>query len=113
MSDDVMKRIAAIIAADPVVLFMKGTPMAPQCGFSATVARILMQIGAEFASVNVLEEPQIREAIKSYADWPTIPQLYVGGEFVGGADIVRDMMATGELLALLEAKNVKITRVTL
>jgi len=111
MSDDVMTRIAQIIAADPVVLFMKGTPLAPQCGFSAAVARILMQLGVQFASVNVLAEPEIRDAIKIYADWPTIPQLYVGGEFIGGADIVRDMMATGELVAMLKAKNVAMTGV--
>lgn len=111
MSDDVMKRIAEMIAADPVVLFMKGTPLAPQCGFSATVARILMQLGVQFASVNVLAEPDIRDAIKIYADWPTIPQLYVAGEFIGGADIVRDMMATGELVAMLKANNVTMTGV--
>jgi monothiol glutaredoxin len=109
MSDDVTTRIARIIAADPVVLFMKGTPMAPQCGFSAAVGRILMQLGVAFSSVNVLEEPEIREGIKAYADWPTIPQLYIGGEFVGGADIVRDMMVSGELVTMLKAHNVAVT----
>jgi monothiol glutaredoxin len=109
MSDEVMKRVAGMIAADPVVLFMKGTPLAPQCGFSASVARILMQLGVQFTSLNVLEEPEIREAVKLYAEWPTIPQLYIGGVFVGGADIVRDMMATGELLAMLKTHNVAMT----
>jgi monothiol glutaredoxin len=108
VDEQMSRRIDSIIAADPVVLFMKGTPLAPQCGFSASVARILMQLGVEFASVNVLEEPELRDAIKTYADWPTIPQLYIGGEFVGGADITRDMMATGELMALLKAKGVTL-----
>lgn len=111
MSDDVMTRIAEIITADSVVLFMKGTPLAPQCGFSATVARILMQLGVQFSSVNVLAEPEIRDGIKLYADWPTIPQLYIGGGFIGGADIVNDMTATGELVAMLKANNVAMTGV--
>lgn len=111
MSDDVMTRIARIIGTDQVVLFMKGTPLAPQCGFSATVARILMQLGVQFASVNVLAEPELRDGIKIYADWPTIPQLYISGEFVGGADIVSDILATGELVTVLKANNVAMTGV--
>ncbi|WP_298282091.1 Grx4 family monothiol glutaredoxin [Acidocella sp.] len=108
MRDEVRQRIARIVTADPVVLFMKGTPLAPQCGFSANVTRVLMQLGVAFSSVNVLEEPEIREGVKAYADWPTIPQLYIGGEFVGGADIVRDMMATGELIGMLRAHHVAL-----
>ena len=85
-----------------VVLYMKGTPQFPQCGFSATVAEILKRSGVtDYFSVNVLEEAEIRQGIKDYANWPTIPQLYVNGEFVGGCDIVREMYQAGELQALL------------
>ena len=85
-----------------VVLYMKGTPQMPQCGFSATATEILRRCGApEFFSVNVLENPEIRQGIKEYANWPTIPQLYVDGEFVGGADIMREMYESGELRQLL------------
>ena len=90
-----------------VVLFMKGTPMFPQCGFSAAVVQALTQLGVKFKGVDVLTEPALREGIKAFADWPTIPQLYVKGEFVGGCDIVREMYESGELKTLLEEKDVE------
>jgi monothiol glutaredoxin len=105
MSDPVSERIAAILAADDVVLFMKGVPSAPQCGFSAAVAQVLAQLGVPFKGVDVLADMEIREGVKAYASWPTIPQLYVKGEFVGGADIAREMFRTGELKALLAEKG--------
>ncbi len=90
------------VTSHPVVLYMKGTPQFPQCGFSATVAEILKRSGVnEYFSVNVLEDADIRQGIKEYANWPTIPQLYVNGEFVGGCDIVREMYASGELSKVL------------
>ncbi|MBS0320791.1 MAG: Grx4 family monothiol glutaredoxin [Proteobacteria bacterium] len=90
------------VTSHPVVLYMKGTPQFPQCGFSATVAEVLKRCGVnDYFSVNVLEDPAIRQGIKEYANWPTIPQLYVDGEFVGGADIVREMYQSGELQQLL------------
>jgi len=97
------ERIAQIIAADDIVLFMKGSPKAPQCGFSAGVVQVLEQFGLPYASVDVLQNMEIREAIKAYSDWPTIPQLYVKGQFVGGCDIVREMYASGELQSLIGA----------
>jgi monothiol glutaredoxin len=98
--------IAKAIADHPVVLFMKGVPEQPQCGFSALVVQVLDHLGADFVGVNVLQSEPLREGIKSFSDWPTIPQLYVKGEFVGGADIVREMFQNGELKALLEAQGV-------
>jgi len=90
------------VTTHPVVLYMKGTPQFPQCGFSATVAEILKHCGVNaYFSVNVLADPAIREGIKQYANWPTIPQLYVNGEFIGGCDIVREMYASGELQKVL------------
>jgi monothiol glutaredoxin len=90
------------VTTHPVVLYMKGTPQFPQCGFSATVAEILKRSGVtDYFSVNVLEDADIRQGIKEYANWPTIPQLYVNGEFVGGCDIVREMYASGELQKVL------------
>lgn len=92
------------VASHPVVLYMKGTPQFPQCGFSATAAQILKACGVgDFYSVNVLENQEIREGIKQYANWPTIPQLYIKGQFVGGADIMREMFQSGELQKLLAA----------
>ena len=100
---DVKDRIHQQVTSSPVVLYMKGTPQFPQCGFSATVAEILRRSGVEnYVAVNVLEDPEIRQGIKEYANWPTIPQLYVNGEFVGGCDILREMYASGELKQLLE-----------
>jgi monothiol glutaredoxin len=93
--------IANTVAEHPVVLFMKGVPEQPQCGFSAQVVQILDHLGADFVGVNVLQSDPLREGIKSYSDWPTIPQLYVKGEFVGGCDIVREMFQSGELKTFL------------
>ena len=93
--------IAKAVADHPVVLFMKGVPEQPQCGFSAQVVQILDHLGADFVGVNVLQNDQLREGIKAFSDWPTIPQLYVKGEFVGGCDIVREMFQAGELKSLL------------
>ena len=97
LSDNVRTRIEAVITANPVVLFMKGTPEQPQCGFSATVIGILNNISPEYSTVNVLEDPEIREGIKAYSDWPTVPQLYIDGEFVGGCDLVQQMYTAGDL----------------
>jgi monothiol glutaredoxin len=94
------------IEKNDVVLFMKGTKMMPQCGFSSRVAGVLNFMGVEFADVNVLADAEIRQGIKDFSDWPTIPQLYVKGEFVGGCDIVTEMTLSGELDQLLEAKGV-------
>ena len=100
---DIKDRIHQQVTSNPVVLYMKGTPQFPQCGFSATVAEILRRSGVDnYVAVNVLEDPDIRQGIKEYANWPTIPQLYVNGEFVGGCDILREMYASGELKQLLE-----------
>lgn len=102
-SRDITQEIAAKISANRVVLFMKGSPQFPQCGFSASAVKMLADVGAsEFAYVNVLEDQEIREGIKRYSSWPTIPQLYVDQEFVGGADIMREMHQSGELAQLLK-----------
>ena len=96
-------KIRSTVTANPVVLFMKGSPQMPMCGFSATATQILQLCGVEnFVSVDVLQDPEVRQGIKEYANWPTIPQLYVNGEFVGGSDIMREMYQTGELQKLLE-----------
>ena len=101
-SQDVQALIKEQVTSNPVVLYMKGTPRAPMCGFSATAVQILQACNLPlFFSVNVLEEPAIREGVKVFANWPTIPQLYVRGEFVGGADIMREMYQSGELKTLL------------
>lgn len=105
MSEAITDRIDAIVKADDVVLFMKGSPVFPQCGFSATVVQILNHLGAPFQAHDVLQDPDLRQGIKDYSDWPTIPQLYVKGEFVGGCDILREMFETGELGQLFEAKG--------
>jgi len=100
---DVQERIRATVTGNPVVLYMKGTPQFPQCGFSATAVQILKACGlSKFASVNVLEDMEVREGIKQYANWPTIPQLYINGEFVGGCDIMREMYQSGELQKSIE-----------
>jgi len=105
MEDSLRERIQGIIEGNDVVLFMKGTKHFPQCGFSATVVEVLHRSGAEFQDVNVLEDPAIRQGIKEFANWPTIPQLYVRGKFVGGCDIIRQMYENGELDAVLSAKE--------
>ena len=99
-------RIGEEIAANDVVLFMKGTPQFPQCGFSAAVTDVLLQLGVPFKGVDVLADDAIRQGIKAFSSWPTIPQVYVKGEFVGGCDIVREMYQSGELQRLLEEKGV-------
>jgi monothiol glutaredoxin len=102
---DIKDKIRQQVTANPVVLYMKGTPQFPQCGFSATVAEILKRSGVnDYLAVNVLEDPELRQGIKEYANWPTIPQLYVNGEFVGGCDILREMYASGELEQVLKPK---------
>ena len=106
MTDAVHDRIKAEITENPVVLYMKGTPVFPQCGFSARVVQILSHVGVPFKGVNVLADMEIREGIKSFSNWPTIPQLYVKGEFVGGCDIVMEMFQSGELGTLLNEKGV-------
>jgi monothiol glutaredoxin len=93
--------IAKTVGEHPVVLFMKGTPETPGCGFSAVAVQVLDHLGVEFVGVNVLQSDALRQGIKSYSDWPTIPQLYVRGEFIGGSDIVREMFQSGELKTLL------------
>ena len=105
MARDIMKEIATEVAANPVVLYMKGTKSMPQCGFSAAAVAVLNDIGVPFVDVNILADPEKREAIKRFSDWPTIPQLYVHGEFVGGCDIMREMHAKGELAPIIEKKK--------
>jgi monothiol glutaredoxin len=105
---NVQERIKKLIADNPVVLFMKGTPQFPQCGFSGQVVQILDYLGAPIVGVNVLEDAEIRQGIKEFANWPTIPQLYVKGEFVGGCDIAREMFQSGELAALLTEAGVEV-----
>jgi monothiol glutaredoxin len=103
---DTRQRIHEQVTSHPVVLFMKGTPQMPQCGFSQLAVQVLNACGVQqFHSVNVLADNEIRQGIKEYANWPTIPQLYVNGEFVGGSDIMREMYQSGELQKLLEAKQ--------
>ena len=108
MDSTVQDRIRQQITDTPVVLFMKGTPVFPQCGFSAAVVQVLSELGVKFKSVDVLKDPEVRQGIKEFSNWPTIPQLYVKGEFVGGCDIVREMFETGELKTLLEEKGVPV-----
>ena len=103
---DTQQRIKEQVESHPVVLFMKGTPQFPQCGFSAAVVQVLSQMGVPFKDVNVLEDAALRQGIKDFTNWPTIPQLYIKGEFVGGCDIVREMFASGELQQLLREKNI-------
>ena len=103
-------QIRETIEKNDVVLYMKGTKMMPQCGFSSRVAGILNYMGIDYADVNVLADAEIRQGIKDFSDWPTIPQLYVKGEFVGGCDIVTEMTLSGELDTLLEQKGVKFDR---
>jgi monothiol glutaredoxin len=106
MTDDVQARIADAVNANEVLLFMKGSPLFPQCGFSSRAVAILDHLGVEYGSVDVLQDQGIRQGIKQFSDWPTIPQLYVKGEFVGGSDIMMEMYETGELAALLEKAGV-------
>ncbi len=103
---DINTRIDAEVKSEDVVLFMKGTPQFPMCGFSGQVVQILSYVGVPFKGINVLEDQGIREGIKGYSNWPTIPQLYVKGEFIGGCDITREMFQAGELQALLTEKGI-------
>ena len=105
MTEDANARIDQLVKSHDVVLFMKGSPLFPQCGFSSRAVAILNHLGVEFESVDVLQDQGIRQGIKAYSDWPTIPQLYVGGEFVGGSDIMMEMYESGELKALLDARG--------
>ncbi len=105
MSDGAMQRIGDLVAQNDVLLFMKGTPLFPQCGFSSKAIAILDRLGVEYGSVDVLQDPEIRAGIKQFSDWPTIPQLYVAGEFLGGSDIMMEMYEAGELQALMDEKG--------
>jgi monothiol glutaredoxin len=107
MANEVFDRIQGEITENPVMLYMKGTAMFPQCGFSARVVQILTHMGVPFKTVNVLEDMELREGVKQFSQWPTVPQLYVKGEFVGGCDIVTEMFQSGELETLLEEKGVE------
>ena len=109
MTNPAFERIEADVKSNPVVLFMKGTPVFPQCGFSARVVPLLSHIGVPFKGVNVLEDMEIRDGIKAYTNWPTIPQLYVNGEFVGGCDIVMEMFQAGELQSMLKEKGIPVS----
>ena len=108
MANDVFNRIQTEIDDAPVMLYMKGTAMFPQCGFSARAVAILNHLDVPFETVDVLQDPEIRAGIKDYSDWPTIPQLYVKGEFVGGSDIMMEMYEAGELQQLLKDKQVAV-----
>ena len=102
---DIKIEIKSLIEKNNVCLFMKGTPEAPQCGFSMAVSNILKHLNVKFEGINVLENEKIRQGIKDYSDWPTIPQLYIKGEFIGGCDIVKEMFEKGELKELLQKKS--------
>ena len=102
----VFKQIEHEISANDVVLFMKGTPVFPQCGFSAAVVQILTHLGVKFKGIDVLADPSIRQGVKEFSNWPTVPQLYVKGEFIGGCDIVREMFESGELQEVLQEKGI-------
>ena len=108
MDITVQDRIRQEITDTPVVLFMKGTPVFPQCGFSAAVVQILSHMGVKFKGIDVLSDPSVRQGIKEFSNWPTVPQLYVKGEFVGGCDIVREMFQAGELQQLFADKGVTV-----
>jgi monothiol glutaredoxin len=110
MENVIFERIRKDIENNDVVLYMKGTAVFPQCGFSAAVVQVLAQLGVKFKDVNVLEDADIRQGIKDFTNWPTIPQLYVKGEFIGGCDIVREMAATGELQSLLSEKGITVNQ---
>ena len=108
MSDNpVFDRIKQDIGGNDIVLYMKGTPVYPQCGFSAAVVQVLSQLGVKFKGIDVLTDPSLRQGIKEFSQWPTIPQLYVKGEFIGGCDIVREMYETGELRDLMQNNGIQ------
>ena len=111
MSDSVHDRIARDVGSNDVVLFMKGTPVFPQCGFSAAVVQILSNLGVKFKAVDVLKDPDVRQGIKDFSNWPTIPQLYVKGEFVGGCDIIREMYEAEELAPYFAERGIVLEKV--
>ena len=106
MNENINKKIKDLIEKNEVCLFMKGTPEVPQCGFSLAVSNLLKHLEIKFNGINVLDDPEIREGIKIYSDWPTIPQLYIKGEFIGGCDIVKEMFEKGELQSKLKEEKV-------
>jgi len=106
MDQSVVERIKQDLGSNDVVLYMKGTPVFPQCGFSAAVVQVLSHVGVKFKGINILEDPGLRQGLKDFSNWPTFPQLYVKGELVGGCDIVREMYESGELQQLLKEKGV-------
>jgi len=108
MSDDIHSSIDNAVKGNDVLLFMKGTPTFPQCGFSSVVVQVLDYLGVEYQAVNVLEDQGVREGIKTYSSWPTIPQLYVKGEFVGGCDIIKEMFEAGELKEFMTEKGIEM-----
>ena len=107
MNESVKNKINNIVKNNDVCLFMKGTPDVPQCGFSLAVSNVLKHLKVKFNGVNVLEDPEIRQGIKDYSDWPTIPQLYIKGEFIGGCDIIKEMFEKGELQKKLDNQNIE------
>src|ERR1041385_165304 len=111
MTDTTHDRIASDIASNDVVLYMKGTPVFPQCGFSAATVQILSNLGVKFKAIDVLKDPEVRQGIKEFSNWPTIPQLYVKGEFVGGCDIIREMYEADELRPFLAEKGIALENV--
>ena len=110
MNENVNEKIKELLQQNEVCLFMKGTPEVPQCGFSMAVSNVLKHLGVNFKGVNVLENQNLREGVKVYSDWPTIPQLYVKNEFVGGCDIIKEMYENGELAKLFESKNITFSK---
>jgi len=102
---DVITRIETQLAENPVILYMKGSPAFPQCGFSGRAVQILQHCGAQFAHINIFEDPELRESLKTYSNWPTFPQLYIKGELVGGCDIMMDLFQSGELQKMLDRIN--------
>ncbi|MPY70022.1 MAG: Grx4 family monothiol glutaredoxin [Alphaproteobacteria bacterium] len=109
MTDNpVLERIKQDVSENDVVLYMKGTPVFPQCGFSAAVVQVLSHLGVRFKGIDILADPELREGVKVFSNWPTIPQLYVKGEFVGGCDIVREMFETGELVEFMNTNGVEV-----
>ena len=107
MNQEIQKQIAETVKSHPIVVFVKGTPQAPMCGFSKAIMDIFSSLGAEFKTVDVLSDPDIREGVKEFTQWPTIPQVFIKGEFVGGCDIVRDLFAKGELQPMVKAAIAK------
>ena len=107
----IKEKLKNIVDSNDVCLFMKGVPDAPQCGFSMAVSNILKHLDVNFKGINVLEDEEIRQGIKEYSDWPTIPQLYIKGEFVGGCDIVKELFEKGELKTLLKEKNISSSKI--